>query len=273
MTPLSDEHIRQRLQQLRPEIPWAHYFKLADGIETITPSNEKFYKKSVSLQKLSQLTKDLIPGSTNRRTITDLTVLDVACGEGCHSIELARNGANVLGVEGRPLYVARAQLVADVFGLADSARFQLGDVRDLSSERLGRFDVVLAFGILHHLNQDAFFGFLKSLHDLANDTLLLYVHLASDLSVKRHRLKGPVKANDKYEGFLFQEHEEKATEQQRLDQVRASLDNTFSFWPTEAALIDALSDVGFKFIFRSLRPHIFHNYENASYRPIFVCKR
>lgn len=273
MTAWNTDEIDRRLRELSPEIPWAHHYRLADGIETVTPANDQFYKKSISHQKLADVTRELIPVHTKRRAIAGLTVLDVACGEGCHSIDLARHGAKVSGVEGRPLYVSRAKLVAEVFGLEGSTNFLLGDVRELSSLGLGHFDVVLAFGILHHLNQGAFFGFLQSLCELSNDTLFLYVHLATELSIKRHRLKGPVKASDKYEGYLFQEHEEKATERQRLDQVRASLDNTFSFWPTEASLIQALTDAGFTGVYRSLRPHIFQNYENASYRPILICRK
>jgi SAM-dependent methyltransferase len=273
MTRLSAEQIADRLRELSPEIPWAHHFQLAEGVETVTPADEKFYQKSVSLTKLAQVCKDLVPKHTRHGKIRDLTVLDVACGEGCHSIELARAGAKVCGIEGRPLYIARAQFVSEVFELGDSTKFVLQDVRTLSSDRLGRFDLVLVFGILHHLNQDAFIDFLTRIHDVAADTVLIYVHIATELSVKRHRLKGPVKADGKYEGYLFQEHAENASKQQRLDQVRASLDNTYSFWPTEEALIAGLTDVGFSSVFRSLRPHLFQNYQNASYRPILICRR
>ena len=40
--------------------------------------------------------------------MTDLRVLDLASAEGVHSITLAQAGANVLGIEGRELYVERA---------------------------------------------------------------------------------------------------------------------------------------------------------------------
>lgn len=271
--PVSPEEIRSRLADLEPNIPWAHHYEFAEGIESVDPSDEKFYRKSVSLKMIGEIYEELSLIHTRRGSMDGLRVLDVGCGEGVHSVELARKGAEVTAVDGRNLYIRRAGFAAEAKGVKDRIRLVEGDVRDLESKGLGRFDLVLASGILHHLNQEAFLGFLQALSNLSNDTLILYTHISTELSVKRHRLQGPVTTDEGYEGHLFREHADDATEQQRLNQVRASLDNTHSFWATEPTLTRALDKVGFRYVFRSLKPHVFNNFENASYRPIIVARK
>jgi hypothetical protein len=100
----------------------------------------------------------------------------------------------------------------------------------------------------------------------------VYLHISTDLSIKNHRLMGPVKTKAGREGYLFREHQDKASAQERVQQVRASLDNTFSFWPCEQALIEALCSVGFPLVLKVMAPHVF-GWERASYRSILVAKK
>lgn len=67
------------------------------------------------------------------------TVLDLACGGGRHSIELARRGLNVVGLDAAAPVLAHARAQAEELGL--SVTFTPGDMRALSYER--RFDAVL----------------------------------------------------------------------------------------------------------------------------------
>lgn len=76
-------------------------------------------------------------------------VLDAGCGPGRHSLELARRGIDVLGVDISAEFVALARDQAAREGLP-SARFEVGDVRTLDA---GAFDAVLClcqggFGLL-----------------------------------------------------------------------------------------------------------------------------
>jgi cyclopropane fatty-acyl-phospholipid synthase-like methyltransferase len=60
-------------------------------------------------------------------------ILDIPCGIGRHSVELARRGFQVTGVDFNPEYVASAQEAA---GLARvHARFVVCDMRDFASRR------------------------------------------------------------------------------------------------------------------------------------------
>lgn len=67
------------------------------------------------------------------------TILDLACGGGRHSLELARRGFTVVGLDAAAPVLAHARLRASEEGL--SVTFTQGDMRVLAFE--GRFDVVL----------------------------------------------------------------------------------------------------------------------------------
>ena len=262
--------IEQKLKSLSPEVPWAHYFEFAPGLFSVSKENEKFYKKAIGLHRIGEVLLQIAEAQVYGHTLHGKKVLDLACGEGGHSIQFAQSGAEVLGVEGRKLYVDRARFAAEAMSQPQVTVVQ-GDVRKLDPQ-LGTFDVVLFSGILHHLGIDDFDGMITELGRLTDDLLLIYTHIGSDLAVKNHGLQGPVKTPQGREGFLFREHQDDATAAQKEQQVRASLDNTFSFWAREAELIDALRSAGFSIILKVMSPHAF-GWENASYRPFLVAKK
>lgn len=79
-------------------------------------------------------------------------ILDLACGFGRHSLELARRGFDVTGVDITPDYVNYANEQAKSEGL--NARFILSDIREVDFEN--EFDVVLnmADGAIGYLETD-----------------------------------------------------------------------------------------------------------------------
>lgn len=79
-------------------------------------------------------------------------ILDLACGFGRHSLELARRGFDVTGVDITPDYVKYANEQAKRDGL--NARFICSDIRDMTFEN--KFDVVLnmADGAIGYLEND-----------------------------------------------------------------------------------------------------------------------
>jgi len=267
MTPAD---IQQQLHALSPETPWAHLFEFAPGVFSVTPDNAQFFGKATGLKRVGEVLLQIAEMQVRGHSLAGKKVLDLACGEGGHSVQFAEKGADVLGVEGRKLYVERARFAAQAMG-QPQVRIVQGDVRKLDPG-LGKFDVVVFSGILHHLGVDDFDGMITELGRLTEDLLLIYTHVGSDLAVKNHRLQGPKKTARGREGFLFREHKDTATAEQREQQVRASLDNTFSFWAREEVLIDALRSAGFPLILKVLTPHPF-GWENASYRPILVAKK
>lgn len=79
-------------------------------------------------------------------------ILDLACGFGRHSLELARRGFDVTGVDITPDYITYASQTAEKEKL--NARFICSDIRDVKFEN--EFDVVLnmADGAVGYLEND-----------------------------------------------------------------------------------------------------------------------
>lgn len=262
--------IERRLADLSPETPWAHLFEFAPGLFSVTEENEKFFKKATGLKRVGDVLLQIAEMQVHGHSLLGRRVLDLACGEGGHSIQFAERGAEVIGVEGRSLYIERARFAADVLGQSH-IKFIQGDVRKLDSS-LGKFDIVVFSGILHHLGIEDFDDMITELSKLTEDLLLIYTHITSELSIKNHRLQGPKLTKAGREGYLFREHKDDANAQKREQQVCASLDNTFSFWAKEEVLVNALRSAGFPMIMKVLTPNPF-GWENASYRPFLVAKK
>ncbi len=93
-----------------------------------------------------------------RRWIAELdlpagaAVLDVGCGAGLLTAELARSGLDVTGTDSSAEMVARARHQAEQAGVAGRASVIAADVRTLPFET-GRFDVVVALGLLPWLSE------------------------------------------------------------------------------------------------------------------------
>ncbi len=270
---MSPEEIRDAYDNLRPDIPWTHHFDLG-ALETITAAkDEKFHRKAVGLKKIGELGIEYVRYFTRRASLDGARILDVACGEGGHSVAFAQAGASeVVGIEGRPLYIERARFAARALGV-DNVRFVQGDVRQISPDQVGKFDFVFCSGILHHLGAGDFLGFLKTMGSVTEDTMMLYTHVATPASIKMFGLKGPEQLAPGIEGYLFREHADEADAAERERQVRASLDNTYSFWATEESLIIGLKHAGFGIIAKIFEPHAFSGYDNRNIRVLLIARK
>jgi 2-polyprenyl-3-methyl-5-hydroxy-6-metoxy-1,4-benzoquinol methylase len=81
-------------------------------------------------------------------------ILDLACGFGRHSLEFARRGYVVVGIDITPAYIAEAQSQAAA-GKLNCTTFICSDIREVSYQ--AEFDVVLnlADGAIGYLENDA----------------------------------------------------------------------------------------------------------------------
>ena len=225
----------QAARQRRDEIvarhgEWtAHDIQLGDGVSTLPEGGADTSR----LRRVVQLAADL-----TRRPLSELRVLDLGALEGQYAIEFALQGAEVTAIEGREANAAKARLAAEVLGL-EGLEVRQEDVRDLSAERHGSFDVVLCLGLLYHLDGADLFPFLDRLAEVCASLLILDTHVG--LHPRRlHRHHG-----HEYRGVTFVEHSPRASDAQRQRSLWASLDNEESFWPTRASLMNALQRAGF----------------------------
>lgn len=133
-----------RAQDLRVQIdalgPWFHNLHLPDGTQT-APDHRfgdfpRFKWRHVA---------DAVP-----QDLTGWSVLDIGCNAGFYSMELARRGARVLGLDVEPLYLRQARWVAQECGLQERVEFIEGHVYQLLGWQC-RFDLVWFTGVFYHL--------------------------------------------------------------------------------------------------------------------------
>lgn len=128
----------------------------ASNQETVAP-NRKFYSITRGSQKYVErwLLKRI---STNCNKS-----LDYCCGEGEISIFLAKNGANVIGIDISDVSIKNAIGNAIAQGLKDKPTFLVMDAERLEFND-NTFDVIICSGVLHHLDiQKAYLELLRVL--------------------------------------------------------------------------------------------------------------
>lgn len=179
-----------------------------------------------------------------RKPLSQSRILDLACLEGGFAAEFAVRGAEVLGIEGRRTNLDRASARFPIPNL----RFVQDDVRQLTREKYGTFDVVLCLGILYHLDAPDCFRLLESVAEVCTgfaviDTL---IGLERDEVV---RYKG-----NEYWGRYFTEYDRKPSPEQVEESAGSSIGNLRSFWPTKPSLINAIIDAGFNSVYQFQYP-------------------
>ncbi|MFD2514891.1 TIGR04290 family methyltransferase [Pontibacter locisalis] len=120
--------------------PWFHNLHLPNGEQT-APHHRLGDFPRFKWQEL----EPHIPAD-----LTGWKVLDIGCNAGFYSIELAKRGAHVLGIDVDPHYLRQAEWAAKQFGLEDKIelkQMQVYDVARLDSQ----FDLIWYMGVLYHL--------------------------------------------------------------------------------------------------------------------------
>src|SRR5437879_10339094 len=127
----------------------------------LTPFDQKEYRRLIEAR-----------GETIRRAIRKLkpalelsNAVDVGCGVGFFSQTLLECGLNVCGFDGRGENVAEARR------RFPQVPFERGDIEERAILQLGRFDLVLCFGLLYHLENPLLA--IRNLHVLTEKCLLL----------------------------------------------------------------------------------------------------
>jgi SAM-dependent methyltransferase len=178
-----------------------------------------------------------------------LRILDLGCLDGNISFEMARRGADVVGIELRESNVAAARAEQARLQIKN-ARFFQDDVRNLSKAKYGTFDVVVCAGILYHLNAPDVFTFMESMAEVCTGFAVIDTHTAAAPEASC-TYKGRT-----YQGWNFREFQAGPTPHEIERSIWASSGNTESFWPTPSSLFRALADVGFSSIYQCHYPSV-----------------
>lgn len=93
-------------------------------------------------------------------------ILDVGCGSGRYSIELAKKGATVVGVDFSDEMLAMARQRAEEAGVSDKTTFVSGDFINWVKENDEHFDASFAMGVLDYIDDaPAFIQMMASVSD------------------------------------------------------------------------------------------------------------
>jgi tRNA (mo5U34)-methyltransferase len=82
--------------------------------------------------------------------ISGWKVLDIGCNAGFYSFELAKRGADVLGLDLDEHYLKQARWAARKFNLQDKVEFRNMQIYDLINHNQ-KFELVLFMGVFYHL--------------------------------------------------------------------------------------------------------------------------
>ena len=187
------------------------------------------------VKRIAQLVSNLARGQ-----LQDLRILDLGCREGGFSIELARRGAEVVGVEVRETHVARAQFAKEALGL-DRLTVVQQDVREFRSDSFGQFDVVLCLGILYHLEAQQVFELTRAIAEACRGFAIV------ETQVCLHRKIRVDHEGREYWGFRFRENPRFPGN---------AIEAYDSFVPTKPSLLNLLDAAGFTSVCECLNPVI-----------------
>lgn len=160
MLELSD----QQLADFCAAVPWETATRLPDG---------RLLGRVASPRALAPAGDYRFQAIDAHRDLRRDRVLEMGCGEGYHTVQLASRFGHVTALEARPRNLACALVNVFVHG-AENVHLRMMDVRE-AGPSLGRFDLVFHSGVLYHLSEPV--EHLRRIAGLS-DQLLLDTHYA-----------------------------------------------------------------------------------------------
>jgi SAM-dependent methyltransferase len=209
---------------------------------------------------------------------SSVRIADLGCLEGGYSVEFARLGFDVLGLDVRTSNIEACKYVKSKTDLP-RLQFVQDNVWNLANH--GRFDAVFCCGLLYHLDQPR--RFIDLLNAATKKLLILQTHFSvahdygkgaraaiTDMKPFRHirrHIRGMLRPgrsqpgthgkfrlseiaeNEGLQGRWYQEFKTDEAFQKRESSRWASWDNKRSFWIQREYLIEAIHKAGFDAVF------------------------
>ena len=235
----SSEELQRALDELKREAgEWT--FDIPLPFDIWTRGNLQI--PHTRLKRIVQVVSDL-----SEKPLSECRILDLGCLDGIFSIEFAKHGANIIGIEIREDNIKKAIFCKEALGL-HNLDFRQDDVRNISVESYGRFDAIVCSGILYHLPAADAINVINRMYDIVNRVVVIDTHVALK-PIERF-----VYGGDEYWGSVFREHSDSATPQEKAKALWASADNPTSFWFTRPSLVNILNKAGFSSVYECFIP-------------------
>jgi len=220
------------LERLNALLPWSSFSWVGEGAALGAPWSSR--KRSVATRfphsGVEQLNK--------RLPLTGLSVLELGCFEGHHSISLAQHAQEVWGIDGRIENVIKSLVRVWMAGLEQRVRINLLDLeRDTlkaqlrSLGRLEPFDVVHHRGVLYHLSDPV--GNLEQCAEVTRSHLYLHTQIARDDQADTQIEH----SSGRYEAFRYREP--------NIEFAPFAGITSHAHWLTQSSLERLLRSIGF----------------------------
>jgi 2-polyprenyl-3-methyl-5-hydroxy-6-metoxy-1,4-benzoquinol methylase len=247
------EVVRRRDELSEAHGAWHDRIALGDGVYTVS-DHPRRKRERIRVRSILQSAADGLA-----MPLGNARVLDLGAAEAVFAVEFALHGAEVLAFEGRAANVERIGFVRDALHL-ERSHIAHQDVRELSRDKHGEFDVVLCLGLLYHLESASAASLAHKLADVCRRLAIVDTHIA--LKPKQ----STVAYGHTYAGRIVREFDpgSSAPEVDRLSRV--SIGNPESIWFTGPSLYNLLEDAGFTSVLEVRAPR----YEKHSDRVTLV---
>jgi hypothetical protein len=159
-------------------------------------------------------------------------LVDLGCLEGGYSVEFARMGFQVLGLEVRESNFAACCYVKERTNLPN-LEFVKDDAWNLA--KYGKFDAVFCCGLFYHLDRPR--AFLELLGQVTTTALILNTHFANKRAF--------MSSHEGLKGKWYTEFANEGQFKNRESMRWASWDNHRSFWIQREYLLQEIKNVGF----------------------------
>lgn len=167
--------------------------------------------------------------------LTGWRVLDIGCNAGFYTFELAKRGAQVLGIDLDPHYLRQAEWAAKIFGLEERVEFRQMQVYDLAKMNEG-FDLVWFMGVFYHLRYPLLA--LDILSQKAEKMMVFQTLMMPDTASKV--IKEDYEVNDRKEML------EEGWPKMAFIEEKLAGDPTNWWVPNQAAILAMMQTCGFK---------------------------
>ncbi len=245
---------------MSPDVTFtAHNIRLDDGTYT-NPELPYPIETHPWLRSASRLLNAVFPGDKSPYRLADL-----GCLEGGYSVEFARMGFQVLGIDVRDSNIAACRYVKERTNLPN-LEFAQDDVWNLA--KYGKFDAIFCCGLLYHLDRPR--KFLELLASVTRKLLIVQTHFATDQPNPKFPLSADLSEHEGLGGRWYIEFPDGAAFRKRNEEEYrwASWGNRKSFWLRREYLLQALSDAGFDMVmeqFDSFSPKIAESMLSGGY--------